>query len=49
MDEYYVRRVFDRLYQVVWNIEGEEPEVVGIWSHPELAQEDADRLNRKDR
>lgn len=48
MKDYYVLRVSPRYFQVIYNPEDEDLEVVGIWSHPELAQEQCDRLNGDD-
>ena len=45
MKDYYVRKVHDRLYEIVHNPESDDTEVVATWSHPELAQEDAERWN----
>lgn len=44
MKDYYVYRTHDRFYCVVRDV-GKELEIVAVWSHPELAQEDADRRN----
>lgn len=48
MKNYYVYRVHERLWQVIHNPEDDYTKVVGSWSHPELAQEQADRLNRRE-
>ena len=47
MKDFYVYRVHDRLYYVICNNEDDYPEVVSIWSHPELAQEDANARNER--